>query len=226
MTVDGDWPRDRMQAHIEESARVTRRLVDVCGDAILRAADALTETFRAGGKVLLCGNGGSAADCQHMAAEFVSRLTADFTRPGLPALALTTDTSFLTAYANDCGYDGVFARQVQALGKPEDLLIGISTSGASANVVHAVRAAQGIGMRTVVLIGVGGALRELADIAIAIPSTSTQYVQEAHLMVEHILCDIVERQLFGPRADAHDARVDVGDAARGTRGDGQGDAGA
>jgi len=201
MAFEGDWPRERMRTHVAESARVARQLVDACGDAILAAADALAATFRAGGKALLCGNGGSAADCQHMATEFVSRLTVDFVRPGLPALALTTDTSFLTAYANDCGYDGVFARQVQALGKPEDLLIGISTSGASANVVHAVRAARRIGMRTVVLIGAGGALRELADIAIAVPSTSTQYVQEAHIMVEHILCDIVERRLFGQQGD-------------------------
>ncbi len=201
MAFEGDWPRARMQAHIEESVQVARRLVDVCGGAILEAATALTETFRAGGKALLCGNGGSAADCQHMATELTSRLTIDFVRPGLPALALTTDTSFLTAYANDCGYDGVFARQIQALGKPEDLLIGISTSGNSANVVHAVRAAQSIGMRTVVLIGAGGALREMADIAVAIPSASTQYVQEAHLMVEHILCDIAERSLFGQQGE-------------------------
>ena len=201
MAFEGDWPRERMRTHVAESVQVARRLVDVCGGAILAAANALTETFRAGGKALLCGNGGSAADCQHMVTELTSRLTIDFVRPGLPALALTTDTSFLTAYANDCGYDGVFARQIQALGKPEDLLIGISTSGNSANVVHAVRAAQGIGMRTVVLIGADGALREMADIAVAIPSASTQYVQEAHLMVEHILCDIAERSLFGQQGD-------------------------
>jgi len=191
------WPRDRMQTHIQESVEVARRLVESCGDDMLRAADALTETFRAGGKLLLCGNGGSAADCQHMATELVSRLTIDFERPGLPAIALPADSSYLTAYANDCGYDGVFARQVQALGKPGDLLIGISTSGGSANVVHAVRAARGADIRTIALIGGGGILQELADIAIAVPSTFTQYIQEAHLVIEHILCDIVERQLFG-----------------------------
>ncbi len=201
MTLEGDWPRDRMRAHVDKSVQVARRIVDSCGESILQAADMMTETFRAGGKVLLCGNGGSAADCQHMAAELVSRLTADFVRPGLPAIALTTDSSFLTAYANDCGYDGVFARQIQALGRPGDLLIGISTSGGSSNVIHAVRAARGAGMRTVVLIGAGGALAELADVAIAIPSTFTQYVQEAHLMVEHILCDLVERHLFGEEGE-------------------------
>jgi len=201
MTCEGDWPRDRMRAHVNGSVQVARRIVDSCGESILQAADTMTETFRAGGKVLLCGNGGSAADCQHMAAELVSRLTADFVRPGLPAIALTTDSSFLTAYANDCGYDGVFARQIQALGRPGDLLIGISTSGGSSNVIHAVRAARGIGMRTVALIGAGGALAELADVTIAIPSTFTQYVQEAHLMVEHILCDLVERHLFGAEGE-------------------------
>ena len=201
MTLEGDWPRDRMRAHVDESVQVARRIVDTCGEPILQVADAMTETFRAGGKVLLCGNGGSAADCQHMATELVSRLTADFVRPGLPAIALTTDTSFLTAYANDCGYDGVFARQIQALGRPGDLLIGISTSGGSANVIHAVRAARGLGMRTVALIGAGGALAEVADVTIAIPSTFTQYVQEAHLMVEHILCDLVERHLFGEEGE-------------------------
>ena len=201
MTFEADWPRDRMRAHVDESVQVTRRIADCCGESILQAADAMAETFRAGGKVLLCGNGGSAADCQHMAAELVSRLTADFVRPGLPAISLTTDSSFLTAYANDCGYDGVFARQVQALGRPDDLLIGISTSGCSSNVIHAVRAARGLGMRTVALIGAGGPLVELVDIAIAIPSTNTQYVQEAHLMVEHILCDLVERYLFGERGE-------------------------
>ncbi len=196
------WPRERMLTHMQESAEVMGQLAESCGDDILRAADAITETFRGGGKLLLCGNGGSAADCQHMAAEFVSRLTIDFERPALPALALTTDSSFLTAYANDCGYDGVFARQVDALGKPGDILIGISTSGGSSNVVHAFRSARGAGIRTIALIGERGVLREAADIAIAVPSTFTQYIQEAHLAIEHILCDIIERQLFGLRGEA------------------------
>lgn len=193
------WPRDRLQAHFRESAEVIRCIGDVCADAILRAALMMTETFRSGGKILLCGNGGSAADCQHMAAELVSRLTVDFERPGLPAIALTTDTSFLTAFANDCGYDGIFARQVQALGKAGDLLIAISTSGNSSNVLQAVRAAQAAEMRTIALTGRSGHLVEIADVAIAVPSTSTQYVQEAHLGIEHILCDLVERHLFGVR---------------------------
>src|SRR5579875_4090026 len=108
MTPRGDWPRERMDTHLRESAAVTQRLAEACGDEMLLAAEILAEAFRAGGKLLLCGNGGSAADCQHVAAELTSRLTADFVRPGLPAVALTTDSSFLTAYANDCGYEGVF----------------------------------------------------------------------------------------------------------------------
>jgi D-sedoheptulose 7-phosphate isomerase len=134
-----------------------------------------------------------------MAAEFVSRLTKDFERPGLPAIALTTDTSFLTAYANDCGFDGIFARQVQALGRPGDVLLGISTSGNSPNVIQAVELARATGLRTVSLTGSGGRLGKLADVAIAVPNDDTQHIQETHLAVEHLLCLLVERALFGAR---------------------------
>lgn len=169
-------------------------------DAILDAADVLAHALQAGNKILLCGNGGSAADCQHMVAEFTSCLTQDFKRPGLAAVALTTDTSFLTAYANDFGFEGVFERQVQAIGHAGDVLIGISTSGNSKNVVRAVLMAKESGIKTVVLTGAGGRLKEIADIAdiaICVPSTATQPIQETHLAIEHILCDIVERLLFG-----------------------------
>src|SRR5207237_6808498 len=162
---------------------VNRRTAAESADAIVAAADVIAQAFRAGGKLLLCGNGGSAADCQHMATEFVSRLTKEFERPGLPAIALTTDTSFLTAFANDCGYDGVFARQVQALGRAGDVLIGISTSGNSPNVVRAVHAARAAGLRTVALIGAGGLLRDLADVVVSVPSVDTQHIQEAHLSI-------------------------------------------
>lgn len=167
-----------------------------CLDEILAAARAIADVFASGGKLLLCGNGGSAADCQHFAAEFVSRLSPRLERPGLPAIALTTDTSFITAYANDYSYDGVFERQVQALGRSGDLLLGISTSGASRNVVRALEAAKVLGLRTVALIGKGGRLAEVADITIAVPVENAQYVQEAHLTIEHIICDLVERQLY------------------------------
>ena len=115
----------------------------------------------------------------------------------LAAIALTTDTSFLTAFSNDCGFDGIFERQVEALGKPGDALIGISTSGSSINVIRAVEAAKKAAMRTLVLTGQGGRLTAMADIAIAVPSTDTQHIQEAHLTIEHILCYLVERYLFG-----------------------------
>lgn len=188
--------RETACLHLLQSAEIKRLIAEQCLDSILAVAGVITETFQSGGKLLLCGNGGSAADCQHMAAEFVSRLSKDFERPGLPAIALTTDTSFLTAFANDCGFDGVFARQVQALGKPQDTLLGISTSGNSPNVIQAIEAAQTMKIRTIALTGTGGRLATIAHLAIAVPSTDTQYIQEAHLAIEHILCAIVERELF------------------------------
>ena len=187
----------RVRSYLAESAEVKRLTADACAEAIAMAAGVIEDAFRAGGKLLICGNGGSAADCQHMAAEFVSRLTKDFERPGLPAIALTTDTSFLTAYANDCGFDGVFARQVQALGRAGDVLLGISTSGNSPNVIQAVELARDLGLRTVSLTGAGGRLAKLADVAIAVPSEDTQHIQEAHLAVEHLVCMLVEGALFG-----------------------------
>lgn len=191
-----DRLHERMTSLLKKSAEVKMRVAESCGREILAAADEIVSCFRSGGKLLICGNGGSAADAQHMAAEFVSRLTVDFDRPGLPAIALTTDTSFLTAYANDHGYDGVFERQVQALGGPDDVLLGISTSGESKNVVLAVRQAREIGMRTIGLLGTGGRLSGLCDVAISVPDDSTQHIQEAHLAIEHVICDLVELELF------------------------------
>jgi phosphoheptose isomerase len=187
----------RARAYLAESAEIKRLTGEACAEAIATAARVLVEAFQSGNKLLLCGNGGSAADCQHMAAELVSRLTKDFERPGLPAIALTTDTSFLTAYANDCGFEGIFARQVQALGRPGDVLIGISTSGNSPNVIQAVEVARERGMRSVILTGASGRLAKLADVTIAVPSDDTQHIQEAHLAVEHIVCMLVEQALFG-----------------------------
>jgi phosphoheptose isomerase len=195
--MDPKSPAAQVRSYLLESAETKRLTADACADAIVAAAGVLTEAFRNGGKVLICGNGGSAADCQHMAAEFVSRLTKDFERPGLPAIALTTDTSFLTAFANDCGFEGIFARQVQALGRPGDVLIGISTSGNSGNVIQAVELARTMGLRTVSLTGSDGRLAKLVDVAISVPSNDTQHVQETHLAVEHVLCFLTERALFG-----------------------------
>lgn len=186
----------KIQDYLIQSSETKRRTSEECAESISQGANMIADTFQSGGKVLLCGNGGSAADCQHMATEFVSRLTKDFERPGLPAIALTTDTSFLTAFANDIGFEGVFKRQVQALGRPGDLLIGISTSGNSTNVIEAIKSATSSGMKTLVLTGQSGQLKDLSDVAIAVPSDDTQHIQESHLAIEHILCHLAERQVF------------------------------
>jgi len=191
-----DSRHDVVRAHLLEAAQVQRLAAEHCGPAILHAADLIVESFRRGGKLLLCGNGGSAADCQHLATEFTSRLSAEFVRPALPAIALTTDTSFLTAYPNDYDFEGLFARQVEALGKPGDVLLGISTSGGSKNVIRAVETARSRALKTIVLTGSRGPLRDLADVAVSVPSGSTQHIQETHLAVEHLICHLVERALF------------------------------
>ncbi len=187
----------KFEQHFRAGLKVREAALRSCGESILQAATLIAESFKAGGKLLLCGNGGSAADCQHMAAEFVSRLRKEFERPGLPAIALTTDTSFLTAFANDINFQGVFARQVQALGKAGDVLLGISTSGSSANVVEAVKQAKTIGVKNIVLCGEKGELAALANVAVKIPSDNTQLIQEMHLAVEHVICELVEEALFG-----------------------------
>lgn len=188
---------DRARDHLAASAATIGRTAEESSEAIGRAAQLMADALSKGGKVLLCGNGGSAADCQHMAAELLGQLQKDFPRPGLAALALTTDTSFLTAYSNDFGYEGVFERQVRSLGKAGDVLLGISTSGNSPNVLRAFEAAKDMGIATISLTGSSGSLASIADVAVSIPSSNTQRVQEAHLAVEHVLCDLVECYLFG-----------------------------
>lgn len=186
----------KIETHLLQSAEIKRQTASSCSGSIARAAEVIAGAFLSSGKLLLCGNGGSAADCQHMAAEFVSRFSKDLDRRALPAIALTTDTSFLTAFGNDCGFEGIFQRQVEALGSPGDVLIAISTSGNSANVIRAVEAARKRSIGTIALTGNGGRLSAMADVPIAVPSTDTQYIQEAHLVVEHILCELVEFILF------------------------------
>jgi len=180
---------------LRQSAEVTEAMSARAAD-IARAAVVITESFRGGGKLLLCGNGGSAADCQHIAAEFVNRLNKDRERRALPALALTTDTSCLTAYANDYGFEGVFARQVEAFGTAGDVLLAISTSGSSPNVLAAADAARARGIAVVALLGETGRLAVAADVAIKVPSRDTELIQQVHLAVEHLLCELVERALF------------------------------
>lgn len=154
----------------------------------------LTKTYEKGGKLLIAGNGGSAGDAQHIAAELVSRFFYD--RPGLPALALTTDTSMLTAIGNDYGFEQIFARQIQAQSNAGDVFIGISTSGNSKNILEAVREAKLNGLTTVALCGNRGSLASEADMVLSVPSDSTPYIQECHIVIGHIICALVEKQIF------------------------------
>jgi len=183
-----------------EGVESVRRSVDLCLPDVLRAAEATAGCFRSGGKLLICGNGGSAADSQHIATEFTSTLRRDFERPALPAIALTTDTSFLTARSNDFSFDQVFARQVEALGRAGDVLLGLSTSGNSENVVRAVQAAKARGMTTIAFTGrQGGRLRDLAGVVVGAASEVTGHIQEAHILLYHAYCDLVEQLVFGER---------------------------
>ncbi len=197
MKFDPKRAKQDVLSYFDEGARVRVQAGNSCADQVVTAAELVAKAMFQGGKLLLCGNGGSAADCQHMAAEFVSRLTKDFIRPSMPAIALTTDTSFLTAFGNDCGFAGVFERQLEGLGKSGDVLIGISTSGNSENIVRAVNTAKKMKIGTIALCGEGGKLAELADVAICVPSKNTQFVQETHLAVEHLICSLVERAMYG-----------------------------
>jgi D-sedoheptulose 7-phosphate isomerase len=182
---------DRIRASLVETARVMERLGAETVPAIRRAGEALRGVVSGGGKILLCGNGGSAADAQHVATELCVRYLVP--RRALPAIALTVDTSVLTACANDLGFEHVFARQVEALGEAGDALIAISTSGNSPNVLRAVEVARGLGLVTVGLTGEsGGALGSRVQHWIAAPASRTPRVQEAHLAIEHLLCEIVE----------------------------------
>lgn len=165
---------------------------------LLRLTGMIRATLEAGGKLLIFGNGGSAADAQHLAAEFVNRYLID--RRPLSALALTTDSSALTAIANDFSFEQIFSKQIEALGRKEDLALGISTSGNSANVLRAMEAAQKIGMQRAALTGglerPGGRLAPLCNIVLNVPSDDTPHIQETHLFIEHLLCELVERQMF------------------------------
>jgi D-inositol-3-phosphate glycosyltransferase len=186
-------------------ATVTRARASL-SDGLVHVADMLAATFARGGKVLICGNGGSAADAQHFAAELVGRFSKP-ARAALPAIALTTDGVLLTAWANDVGFADVFARQVQALGRPDDLLIGISTSGNSPNVLAALRVAREGGLRTLAMLGgSGGDARSLADYALIVPSPDTAQIQELHTFALHTICELVEAQMFTVREGASEVR--------------------
>ena len=181
---------------LNESARVKQKTAELLADAIVGAAQIIIDAYRRGGKVLLIGNGGSAADAQHIAGELVGRFKLE--RKALPAMALTTNTSILTALGNDYHYDIVFARKVEAFANHSaDVLIAISTSGNSPNILRAVEVAKSRGISVIGFLGKGGGkLKDMVDLALIVPSDDTQRIQETHITIGHIVCDLVEQTLF------------------------------
>jgi len=190
---------DRIGQHFQDSIAVKQQSLEVLIEPIHRAGEAMVNSLLNNGKILSCGNGGSAGDAQHFSAELLNRFEKE--RPGLPAMALTTDSSTLTAIANDYSYEEIFSKQVSALGQASDVLLAISTSGNSANVAAAMKAAQERKMLAVVLSGNDGGLMTgllgNQDIEIRVPSNRTARIQEVHLVVIHCLCDFIDTQLFG-----------------------------
>ncbi|HPS64600.1 MAG TPA: D-sedoheptulose 7-phosphate isomerase [Ignavibacteria bacterium] len=189
--------KEFIKKSFEDSSKIKIETLKHCSSDIEKVSEVLVSCVRSGGKMMLCGNGGSAADCQHIATEFVIRLSHNLERPAIPAIALTTDTSNLTAGGNDIGFVNVFARSVEALGRKGDCLIAISTSGNSVNIINAVNKAKAAGITTIGLLGCeGGKIKPLCDFNIVIPTNDTQRIQESHITVGHILCEIVERELY------------------------------
>ena len=183
---------------LSESAETKINIQSHCVEDIISAVDLIAEMYKDGKKLLLCGNGGSAADCQHIATEFMIRLSHKINRPALAAIALTTDTSNLTAGGNDIGFDNIFARNVQGLGNAGDVLLAISTSGNSPNIIKAVKMAESKNIKTVGFLGgSGGKLKSLINIPIVVPSNNVQRMQEGHITIAHIICELVEEELYG-----------------------------
>lgn len=173
---------------IYQNEELLSKIVEVCKLCV--------ELYKGKNKTILAGNGGSAADAQHIAAELVGRY--GFDRPSIPSLALTTDTSNLTAIGNDYGYDKVFSRQLEGMGQTGDIFFGISTSGNSRNIINAFEVAKQKSIKTIALVGKdGGAMAKMADIALVVPSESTPRIQESHILIGHIICDIIEKEIFG-----------------------------
>lgn len=189
----------RIKQHFAASIEAKQRTLDAMGQRIVQAAELLAERLRQGHKILVCGNGGSAADAQHFAAELVNRFEIE--RPGLAAIALTTDSSALTSIGNDYAFEYIFARQVRALGRPGDVLLAISTSGNSPNILTAIAAARELGLATVALTGRdGGRMAGVLgkdDIELRVNATVTARIQEVHILMIHCLCDLVDDRLFG-----------------------------
>lgn len=181
-----------------ESSETKLKIKDQLSNEIIKAVDLLVASYKDGNKLLLCGNGGSAADCQHIATEFMIRLSHHIERPALPAIALTTDSSNLTAGGNDIGFENIFARNIQGLGVLGDVLLAISTSGNSPNIIKAVEVAQAKGMKVIGFLGgSGGKLKSMVDLPIVVPSSNTQRIQEGHITIAHIICELVEDKLYG-----------------------------
>ena len=192
---------DYIASKIDEATNAIEELKLNCNQEILDSALLILDCFKNGGKVLICGNGGSAADSQHFAAEFVSSFSKKINRRSYPAIALTTDMSIITAYANDFSFDGVFARQVEALGKKGDVLIAISTSGSSKNCLIAIEQARKQGLKTLGFTKLGGEIAQKVDISIQVPSNDTQHIQECHLISYHIIAGIVEELMSSGSAN-------------------------
>ena len=183
---------------LNESSETKLKIKDNLQEKLLKAIELLTECYKNGNKLLLCGNGGSAADCQHIATELMIRLSHHIQRPSLPAIALTTDSSNLTAGGNDIGFENVFARSIEGLGNNGDVLLAISTSGNSDNVIKAVEMAHKKGMKVIGFLGGdGGKLKDNVDLPIIIPSSNVQRIQEGHITIAHIICELVEDKLYG-----------------------------
>jgi D-sedoheptulose 7-phosphate isomerase len=181
---------------IDEVKIVVDQLKLNCSQEILDSATMIVDCFKNGGKILICGNGGSAADSQHFAAEFVSSFSKKISRRSYPAIALTSDISIITAYANDFSFDGIFARQVESLGQNGDILIAITTSGSSKNCLIAVEQAKKQGLKTLALTKSGGEIANKVDISIQVPSNDTQHIQECHVISYHIIAGLVEELMF------------------------------
>lgn len=194
--------KDFMVESLKESAITKTDMINACGDDILASITLFVDAFKNGKKLLLCGNGGSAADCQHLATEFMIRLNHELNRPAIPAIALTTDTSNLTAGGNDIGFENVFARNVEGLGADGDVLMAVSTSGNSGNVIRAVEMAKRKGMKVVGFLGgTGGKLKSLVDVAIVIPSANVQRIQEGHITAGHIIFELTELELYSNKIE-------------------------
>jgi len=188
--------KENIKNQILESAKIKKEMVKIGVESIEKAAELLIESIKAGGKILWCGNGGSAADAQHLATELMGGMS-DHDRMPIPSIALTTDSSFITAWSNDTDFDSIFSRQVQGLGEEGDVLVGISTSGNSENVINALKQAKYKNLKTISFAGkTGGSLDGIADITIKVPSDNTQRIQESHIMIGQILCSLIELSIL------------------------------